>query len=131
MYDFGNPRPIATAEQFKQALLAVRNRHGITTKNLAMLQAHCRAPAHTITTTKLAEELGLPSYSTANMQYGGFAHLVADELHYKPGPFKSGNAHWWLTLAYGNEGEKQNEEGHYEWIMRPELVQALQEMKWV
>jgi len=34
------------------------------------------------------------------------------------------------TLAYGNDEAPQTEDGHYGWIMRPELVQALQGMRW-
>jgi hypothetical protein len=66
----------------------------------------------------------------ANLRYGTLTHDVADALHYIPGPFSTGNPHWWRKLAYGSDGTPQTEDGHYEWIMRPELVQALQEMRW-
>ena len=122
--------PIATAEQFKAALLSVRDRVGISPKDLAMLRAHCRAPSHTITTGRLAQEVGYPNYSSANMQYGTFAHRVADALHVVLPATPSGNPHWWRTLAYGNDGVPQTDDGCYEWTMRPELVQALQEMRW-
>jgi hypothetical protein len=95
-----------------------------------MLRAHCRAPNHTLSTGRLAQEVGYPNYASANMQYGTLAHHVADALHHRPGPFADGNPHWWRTLAYGNDAAPETEDGHYEWIMRPELVQALQEMSW-
>jgi hypothetical protein len=127
---YNNPTPIATVEQFKAALLTVRDRIGITPKELALLQAHCRASKHTISTVKLAKELDYPNHRTVNMHYGALAHHVADALHHVPPPVPGGEAHWWRTLAYGNDEAPQTDDGHYEWIMRPELVQALQEMKW-
>ena len=130
MDEYSDPTPIATVEQFKAALLAVRDSVADINPYLAMLRAHCRAPNHTISTTRLAQAVDLPSYSSANLQYGKLAHEVADALHYSPGPFPGGNKHWWRTLAYGNEGVPQTDDGHYEWIMRPELVQALQAMRW-
>lgn len=129
MNEFSDPTPIATAEQFKAALLAVRDRIGISPKDLAMLKTHCRAPNHTINTTQLAHALGYNKCGTAHLLYGALAHHVADALHYKR-KFSTGEPHWWRTLANGSEGAPQTEEGYYEWIMRPELVQALQEMKW-
>jgi hypothetical protein len=121
---YSNPAEIATVEQFKAALLAVRDRIGISPKDLALLRAHCRAPNHTISTFKLAKELGYTSHGDVNKSYGKFAHDVCDALHCVLPKAPDDEAHWWRTLAYGNEAD------HYEWIMRPELVQALQEMKW-
>ncbi|HEX3799869.1 MAG TPA: hypothetical protein VH413_14335 [Verrucomicrobiae bacterium] len=128
--EFDDPSPIAGSEQFKEALRAVRDKVPDMIPFAKMLRAHCQAPRHTITASKLAEEVGYPNYSSANMQYGILAHHVADVLHYAPKPVKSGERHWWRTLAYGNEEMLHNENGHYEWIMRPELVQALQELNW-
>ena len=127
MKDFSDPSPIATVEQFRKALLTVRD--SISQKDLAMLRAHCRAPGHTITTQQLAQEFGYSHYIAASGQYGVLAHQIADALHHKPGPFPDGKTHWWHTLAYGNNGEPFEAE-YYAWIMRPELVQALQEMRW-
>lgn len=129
MKEFSDPTSIATADQFKTALLSVRDRVGFSQKDLAMLRAHCRAPSHTLSTWGLAKEIGSPNYSTVNMQYGTLAHHVADALHYTPGPFPDGKTHWWHTLAFGNSGEAIEAE-HYAWVMRPELVQALQELRW-
>ncbi|MCG3147930.1 MAG: hypothetical protein PCFJNLEI_01371 [Verrucomicrobiae bacterium] len=130
MDEFSDPKPIATVEQFQTALLAVRDRDGIPPKHLAMLRAHCRAPNHTISTARLAPLVGYASHSVVNMQYGTLAHHLADALHYRPGPFSDGQPHWWRTLANGNDGAPVTDDGGYEWIMRPELVQALQEMRW-
>ena len=128
---YSNQNPIATVEQFKTALKAVKNRVGIIGKSLDMLSAHYRAPNHTISSTGLAKELGWASFSSVNLRYGNLARDVAEELRIKLPPTPSGDPHWWRTLAYGNDGMPQADDGCYEWIMRPELVQALEELKWV
>ena len=127
---YSDPRPIATAEQFKAVLLSARDGVGMSPKDLAMLRSHCRAPQHTISTQRLAQEVGYPNFSSVNMQFGTLAHHIADALHVFLPPTPSGDPHWWRTLAYGNDGIPQTGDGCYEWIMRPELVQALQEMRW-
>jgi hypothetical protein len=95
-----------------------------------MLTAHCRAINHAISTVQLAKEVGYSGNKTVNMQYGTLAHKIADELHYKPGPFSTDGPHWWFTLAFGNHGAFPPVDRYYEWIMRPELVKALQELNW-
>jgi len=128
---YSDPTPIATTAQFKQALLKLRAREDITPKHLAMLRAHYEATAHTITTQQLAEAAGYGTHSPANSQYGDLAHRIATALNYRAGEFPDGKPHWWRTLAYGNADATYNPEGRYEWIMRPELVAALQELNWV
>jgi hypothetical protein len=127
---YSDPTPIATVEQFKTALKAVRDGIGISQKEVAMLKFHCRAPAHTVTAQQLAKEFNYRHYVAAAGQYGTLAHHVCDALHYVLPPTPSGEPHWWRTLAYGNDGVPVTDDGHYEWIMRPQLVQALQEWKW-
>ncbi len=129
MDNFSDPAPIGTPEQFKAALLA-RERIGLPAKHREMLLVHCRAPNHTISTVQLAKEVGYPGNKTVNLQYGTLAKNIATELHYKPGPFSSGKANWWFTLAYGEEGTPQTDDRFYKWIMRPQLVQALKELNW-
>lgn len=87
-----------------------------------------------ITSGQLAERVGFPSYSAANLRYGLLASRIAAELGYRPGPFTTvppGDPHWWRTLAYGNDGVALTKDGEYEWVMRPELCQALAGMGWV
>ena len=124
---YSDPTPIATAEQFKEALPRVR----ISETELAMLRAQYNAPSHSISAVQLAKELHYVSYANVNAQYGALAHRVAEALHYRPGPFPDGNPHWWHTLSYWNDNAPQAEESQDQWIMRPELAQALRELKWV
>jgi|GEM_PF-787798 len=128
---YSDPSSIATAEQFKAALLSVRDKFTKENHYLDLLTAHYRSPSHTISTGRLAKEVGYTSYSAANSQYGALAHHIADAFHIVLPPTPSGDPHWWRTLAYGNDGTPQTDDGCYEWIMRPELVQALQELRWV
>jgi hypothetical protein len=129
MDEFSDPSPIRTSEQFKAALLALE-RIGLPAKHREMLLVHCRAPKQTISTVQLAKEVGYPGNKTVNLQYGTLAKRIATELNYKPGPFSTGKPHWWRTLASGEEGTLHTEDHFYKWIMRPQLVQALQELNW-
>src|SRR5215207_5474459 len=99
MTDLSDPTPIATAEQYKAALLAVRAR--MKDAHLAMLQTHCRAPEHTICASSLGEAVGDTS---ASHQYGTFAHWIADFLKYTPEPRAGGSFRWWQALAIGRPG---------------------------
>jgi hypothetical protein len=128
MPSFDDPAPIATTDDFKRALLSVRDR--MTDMHLNMLRAHCQAPEHTITATRLAEAVRLPTCGAANLQYGTYAHWVADALGYVPDQRDDGSYNGWRTLAYGRAASIETQDGHFEWIMRPELVEALRSMRW-
>ena len=78
----------------------------------------------------MAEALSLTSAGVANSQYGKFAQRIADALHYTPSQRPDGKPRWWCALAYGIEGSDEARNGNCEWVMRPELVAALQSMKW-
>lgn len=123
---FSDPTPIATTEQFKAALLAVRDR--LKDIHLKMLQVHCQSPNHAISISRLAEACGMVSAATTNTGYSNYAHWIADELKFTPQNVKSKPA-WLFALAYGGT-EVEKIDHDYEWIMRPELVAALQAMRW-
>ena len=126
----GTPPPIATVEQFKQALLALRDKN-LPAGHLAMLNAQCSASEASITSTKLAEAAGYDNYNAANLQYGTLAFNLAGFLSYNPPKRKDGTPMWWTTLSYSLEGNAEPETGQFQFIMRPELVTALRAMKWV
>lgn len=123
---YSDPTPIATAEQFKAALSRVQ----ISESELAMLRTQYGAPNHTISPGQMAKELHYGSYAAVNSRYGALAHRVAEALDYLPG-LADGKRHWWRTLSYWNDDAPEAGEGQDQWIMRPELAQALQELKWV
>ena len=124
MSDFNDPTPIATPEQYRAALLAVRQR--MTKVQLKMMQVHCRSIDHSSSTNRLAEAVGMPTPSYAKTAYSNYAHWIAHELKYAPGPGTK-NQMWLHSLAYLRE---KTLDGQHEWIMRPELVVTLQSMKW-
>src|SRR5579863_8914809 len=95
---YSDPTPIATVEHFKAALFRVRDKTGISEKDLALLRAHCRAPNYTISTFKDAKDLGYAGHGDLNKSYGRFAHEVCDALQISLAPTPSGEPHWWRTL---------------------------------
>jgi hypothetical protein len=127
---YSDPTPIATAEQFKAALLSVRDKVGYSEKDRAMLREHCRAPNHMLSPDALAKKVGYPNGDTVNLHYGKLAGHIAGALHVTLPPTPGGDPHWWRTLAYGKDGTSDFDDGRYQWIMRPQLVQVLQEWRW-
>jgi hypothetical protein len=95
-----------------------------------MLRAQCRAPAHTITATQLAQAAGYKNYNAANLHYGTMARLVAERLSFLPDKRKDGTERWWKALSYEADGEDDTADAHFKFVMRPELVSALQQMRW-
>lgn len=122
---------VATKEAYQQALLKLRDKSRFrNTKYLDLLRIQYSAPEHTVTATKLAQAAGYENYNAANLQYGSLAHEVAEILNYEPPKRKNGEPMWFWTLSSGSD-QGLDEDGHYEFVMRPELVEALQNMKWV
>lgn len=126
--EYTDAEPLAAPEEYRVALRAVRDKHGISERELAMLRAHCRADDHTITATELAVAAGYKDYSSANLYYGKFARRLSDALGIEPSKRRSGSIAWWRVLAYGRTDQEVGE--HFEWTMRPEFVETLQAMKW-
>ncbi len=123
---------VASKEEFIKALLKVRDNGKIrNTKFLDMLRAQYSAENHAITATRLAEAAGYENYNAANLQYGTLGHEIADALNYQPPKRKNGEPMWFWTISSGKDVSEKNIDGHYEFVMRPELVAALEEMKWV
>ena len=122
--------PIATSEQFRKALLALRDKH-LPDAHLEMLRAQGQSPSGTITSTKLAEAAGYENYNAANLQYGTLAFNLAGFLNYEPPKRHDGSPMWWTTLSYSVDGSVEPETGQFQFVMRPELLAALRDMKWV
>ena len=123
-------QPIATVEQFKRALLALRDKN-LPESHLAMLKAQCRSPEGKITSTKLAEAAGFENYNAANLQYGTLGFNLAGILSFNPERRRrDGTPMWWTALSYSEDGVAEPETGQFQFIMRPELMAALREMRW-
>lgn len=124
-----NVTAIASIGQFKAALLAVRNKN-LPDSHLAMLRAQGRSLEGKITATELARVASYANYNAANLQYGTLAANVAAALGFVPGTRDDGSSRWWTTLSYAEEGQAEESTGHFQFIMRPELLAALREMRW-
>jgi hypothetical protein len=127
MANFNDSTSIATPEQFRAAILTARQK--MTPVQFSMLQAHCRAEAHTTTTFDLADLLKLDNPFAARIAYWNYARLIAEALKFVP-PLSSNKPVWMLAIAYGVPDSNGKMDGEFQWIMRPELVGTLQAMNW-
>lgn len=101
----------------------------------AMLDAHLNAPDFCITATQLAEAAGYENYNAANLHYGKLGQTLAEELNYNPPTREDGSVIWTATIAGWDEDldigkiqramERRVDDGHFEWIMRSQVVEAL------
>ena len=130
MTTLDDAEPIATIEEFRSALLATRDWNGIAPMQLQMIQAQCRAVGSTISPSQVSEQLRLKGAAEARVQYGTFARAIAEKLGYLPPRLGKGSPCWWFTLSTTRTLHDLSGENPIEWVMRPELVTALREMKW-
>ena len=122
--------PIASVEQFKRALLAQRD-EGLPDSHLTMLRAQCRAPNATLTATELAQAADYQNYNAANLQYGTLALNISRHLGVTLENRADGTPMCWTTLSHPTDDEAPSaDSGHFQFVMRPELVTALREMRW-
>lgn len=108
-------------DAFKHALLVAK----VTEKQRAMLNHHYQAPEHAITMSTLARLMGYANFNAANLQYGKFAGRMAALLDHPIEP-DSDNL---ISIAFPSDTRHEN--GHFQWEMRSELAQALEELGWV
>ena len=94
----------------------------------AMLEAHYQAPSHTITLGELAEAAGYNGEEGAKLQYGLLAKRVCEEMSFEPPEKNSdGSPIWSYALADIPDAPTST---HWQWTLRPEVVQALDELAW-
>ena len=123
---------VASKDEFIKAILAIRDKGKFrNTKFRELLTAQYSSNNYTITANLLAEAVGYAIYNAANLQFGKLGHEIANALNYEPPKRKNGEPMWFWTISSGKDASKETLDGQYEFIMRPELVAALEEMKWV
>jgi hypothetical protein len=88
--------------------------------DLRMLRAHYEASNYDITATQLANMAGFPSYETANLRYGLLAGKFLRFFQIHLTRYVKINV---LVLL-----EYRDNEWH--WILRPNVIQALRELRW-
>lgn len=107
----------------------------------AMLKAHLNAPDHLISATKLAAAAGYANWSAANLHYGLLGAKVAEEIGFEPPSRPDGSKIWTCAIARDPNLDLEfpdtslqdalerwiDDESfrHFEWQMRPQVVQAL------
>jgi hypothetical protein len=88
-----------------------------------MLRFHYLQPARTATAAAVAEAVGFKNFRAANIHYGRLAGLVGERLRWRPE--EEGE----VKLAVLAHFKKHR--GHWKWIMREELADALDGLGWL
>jgi len=95
-------------------------------KEEKMLLLNYFSPKHTITSEVLATAMGWPNFNSANLKYGTFAGKAAKEMAFTP-PIEGFAVSFFTEF---NMPESGQDEGHWQWILRPELVEAIHALNW-
>ncbi len=106
-----------TAKQYSDAFKRIT----LSPHHMRMLQAHYHAPDRTVTATQMAKALGYPKYTAANLHYGKLARLVGELIGWQPLPEQAV-----FVLVTFKRPDRE-----WQWIMRPEVTQALEQLGWV
>lgn len=116
-----------TPVQFVEILTSFREDKSLKNQNgFLMLRANYEADDMEISTGRLAKAVGYDNYNTANEQYGSFAHKICDELGFKPQTRSDGSPIWTDVLC--TSSVKRDSNGHFQWKLRPEVAEALEQM---
>lgn len=94
---------------------------GVRPHQRRMLEAQYHATARTVTAAQMAKALGYPSYTAANLHYGRLGRLVGEDLGWRPLPEQA----VFVLVAFKKTGREWN------WIMRPSVARALEQLGWV
>lgn len=123
-----------SADQYMAALIKLSNQEQTLelSNGFEMLKAHYRSSARLISATRLSEAVGMGDKGpiVGNGQYGKFAHRIANVLNFEPVErYPDGTPIWTYTL--GDAHQQKDRYGHFQWIMRPALAQAMEQMRLV
>lgn len=120
------PHRFPTSEEYTKVF--VTSTHWLQKPQRKLLEAHLRSPAHTVTASTLAEQMGYDTYSAVNMLYGNLASAVSKRLKKLGVPWEvpTGEPASSSLVVFEREGS----EAHWRWVMRPELVEALVALGW-
>ena len=115
-------RKAAPASGYAEALRNLSAK--LSDKHREMLLAHYRNPNKKVTAGQLASKVGYAGFGAANLHYGKLGVLIGKELG-----LPEEDLHVGVLVHF----IRPHSEGNKEWIwqMRPELAQALEQLKWV
>ncbi len=99
----------------KSALLAIE--HEMTPQQRQMLMTHYAAKDRTASMEQIARFGDYSSYSAANIQYGGLAGKIAEQLGYR----SPGNQ----TYTIATHIPERNAKNHHQWRMDDTVAKAL------
>ncbi|MBW8363352.1 MAG: HNH endonuclease [Rhizobium sp.] len=106
-----------SAADYIEAYASISER--ITPNQQAMLLGHAAAQGHTLSMEAIASIGGYENYKSANTQYGRLGRLFAEHF----GIDGLGNQ----TQALATAG-RSDPKGHWQWTLRPALVEALENL---
>lgn len=93
---------------------------------LAMLRAHYQAKDKTITTTQLAQAGNYQNWNAAALHYGLLGKRLHEYLPIELPTRPDGSEIMTFTLA--TAGDLTEDEGHWQWVMRPEVSAAIESL---
>jgi hypothetical protein len=114
-----DPRDL-TVEQYKAAFLELEPE--LMAKQRELLQAHYAAPGHKATYSDLARAVGWFRYSAVSLHYGRLARKIGEMYGLRLPEIWV----WGGMLASFEHPARQ-----WEFTLRPQVVQALEELGWV
>ncbi|WP_141249446.1 hypothetical protein [Sphingobium sp. D43FB] len=108
----------------------------------AMLRAHLQADDYMISANRLAKAANFDNWSAANLHYGKLARRVAEDIGYEPPERENGTPIWTYAIAKAPDADADNldqaqlyaalerhlEAPHFEWLLRPQVVEALKSL---
>jgi hypothetical protein len=113
---------VPSVSDYVAALRAIEP--SITAKQRELLRVHHDAPARVISATRLAVAVGFENYNAVNLQYGLLAREIARALGIDLGDFVAAG----ILVEFVHPDTAANE--HFLWVLRPNVVQALEDLGW-
>ena len=95
-------------------------------KGFQMLKANYHEEGRKISALKLANAAGYKNYGVGNSQYGRFARKVCELLGTSPNNERDGKPIW--TYALCDAAGQKDEYGHFQWILKKEVAEALENL---
>lgn len=111
--------------QYETALKSMDLAKAISPTSRKLLRTLYAGPEHSLTTMKIAREMGWDTHGGVNLHYGKFAQALAKRMRW---PVPKGS-YQVATIATFEGGSADSP--HTRWTMRPELVVALEALRLV
>lgn len=119
-----NNYPFSSTQIAETLSILKQSSSKIIANGFRMLHANYKAKNMEISTSRLAKAVGYDKYNTANTQYGSFAHSICDALGYHPKVRPDGSPIWTDVLC--EESSNKDNQGHFQWRLRPQVAEALE-----